>query len=473
VPEGNGARKYGKEENMGGIKLVSVSLDGETRFFGLGETGVGHALTIPAGFQGDPLSLGTVDKGCGGKGLDASRLTERGQGDAVCKRCTTWLGTPAGIDAANGGRADWPGSDIAPDVREVSPEVREIVKASKGANVKRRKDAAIVAEKARLAEQKEARENSAPATFTGKNVTEMRTETAAFYAAGGKPSAEILALPDPSVARQWAGTESGTDAGIMVCEFKGAPVDGSDTDGVTGKCPQCPAIVALTPKGRVGKHNVGGVKAPAGKGLKSKSIPAVEHGNVPGDTAAADKRRAAEIGTGEDSLAGTAKFKGGADAGRGARDHGSVDGSANVGRVNLAPVQPGGWLGKAGTGQLPMSVRPGIDAGVTGKICPLGECGGQTVDIAHKGKSDSWRRRHSSKVGAVLRDRAARRESVKAAEIERGEAIPVAERRELRKAASVGSFAEGVNAHTGIVTHGPRPVAGTTSGKGRKAKRKA
>src|SRR5690606_41139995 len=35
------------------------------------------------------------------------------------------------------------------------------------------------------------------------------------------------------------------------------------------------------------------------------------------------------------------------------RGHGSVDGAANTGSQNMAPVQPRGWLGKAGTGQLP------------------------------------------------------------------------------------------------------------------------
>lgn len=138
------------------------------------------------------------------------------------------------------------------------------------------------------------------------------------------------------------------------------------------------------------------------------------------------------------------------------RGHGTIDGSANVGAQDMPPVRPGGWVGKAGTNSLPALVRPGVDKGVIGKICPLEECGGQTVEIAHADKSKSWRRRHSTKVGAVMRDRQARLHAEHAAKVERGEILSRPERKARRKAASVGSFAEGVNAHTGAVTHGPR-----------------
>jgi hypothetical protein len=118
----------------------------------------------------------------------------------------------------------------------------------------------------------------------------------------------------------------------------------------------------------------------------------------------------------------------------------------------MAPVQPKGWVGVAGTGSLPAMVRPGIDPEVTGRECVV--CG-ELPEIAHAGKSKGWRRRHSSKVGAVLRDRKAQREAKRAAQIESGEIVPAPVKREARKAASVGSFSEGnVN---GTVTHAPRP----------------
>ena len=268
---------------------------------------------------------------------------------------------------------------------------------------------------------------------------------------------------------------------------------------------------------RIGTHNVGGVANPAHGGLTSRAIETVEHGSTPGDTATADKRRATESrctrsrkvlsgrktpgtvecpgcarpvelkavkrqkGTvyviPEHVRAGeSVKHVGGGDVrdvtprGEGAdvgatvergkvanrmalsRGHGSVDGAATTGRQNMAPVRPGGWVGKAGTMSLPAQVRPGVDPEVSGRECVL--CG-ELPEIAHAGKSKGWRRRHSSQVGAILRDRKAQREAARAAAIERGEIIPAAERRAARKAAAVGSFAEG--ACGGTVTHEPRP----------------
>jgi hypothetical protein len=256
---------------------------------------------------------------------------------------------------------------------------------------------------------------------------------------------------------------------------------------------------------------------PAGKRLVSRMIETVEHGSTPGDTATADKRRATESrctrsrkvmsgrktpGTVEcptcarpvelkavQRKKGTVyvipehvragesvKHTGGGDVrdvtprGEGAdvgatvtrgkvsarlalsRGHGSVDGAANTGSQNMAPVRPGGWIGKAGTGQLPATVRPGIDPEVTGRECVA--CG-ELPEIAHKGKSRGWRRRHSTIVGTILRERKAKREAERAAAIARGEIASTAERKAGRKAASVGSFAEGTCA--GVVSHEPRP----------------
>lgn len=268
---------------------------------------------------------------------------------------------------------------------------------------------------------------------------------------------------------------------------------------------------------KIGTHNVGGVANPAHKGLTSRSIETVEHGSTPGDTATADKRRATESrctrsrkvlsgrktpGTVECptcarpvELKAVKRTKGtvyvipehvragesvkpvgggevrdvtprgeGADVGatvtRGkvssrlalSRGHGSVDGAANTGSQNMPPVQPKGWIGKAGTGQLPATVRPGIDPEVTGRECVL--CG-ELPEIAHKGKSRGWRRRHSSMVGAVLRERKAKRDAERAAKIASGEIASTAERKAGRKAASVGSFADGNCG--GTVSHDPRP----------------
>ena len=282
--------------------------------------------------------------------------------------------------------------------------------------------------------------------------------------------------------------------------------NGVEVPESAGECPD-----------KIGTHNVGGAATPAHKGLTSHMIETVEHGSTPGDTATADKRRATESrcarsrkvmsgrktpGTVECptcarpvELKAVQRKKGtvyvipehiragesvkhigggdvrdvtprgeGADVGatvtRGkvsarlalSRGHGSVDGAANTGSQNMAPVQPRGWLGKAGTGQLPATVRPGIDPEVTGRECVA--CG-ELPEIAHKGKSRGWRRRHSTIVGTILRERKAKRDAERAAAIARGEIASAQEKREGRKAASVGSFAEGTCA--GVVSHEPRP----------------
>ena len=267
---------------------------------------------------------------------------------------------------------------------------------------------------------------------------------------------------------------------------------------------------------KIGTHNVYGVPSPvvpAGKRLVSRSIDIAEHGSVPGDTADATKRRADETvcdrtgrvvrnSTGgrktcvgckrsvdlvstmrkkngklvkvwlyprhylpitdaltEDSFRragadGRSERKvtprgSGADAGKGQRDHGTVDGCANTGSQNMAPVRPGGWVGKAGTMVLPATVRPGVDPEVSGTPCPVCE---ELPEIAHKGMNKTQRRKHSRALRAYWEKRDAERAAQRAEDIEAGRIIPGAVRRELRKAASVGSFAEGTV--SGKVAHG-------------------
>lgn len=145
----------------------------------------------------------------------------------------------------------------------------------------------------------------------------------------------------------------------------------------------------------------------------------------------------------------------GADAGKGQRDHGSVDGSANTGAQNMPPVRPGGWVGTAGTMSLPATVRPGVDPEVSGKWCPICE---ERVDVAHKGKGRSWWRNHGKRMAAYHKGREAEREAQRAADIEAGRRLPAGTRKAARKAVSVGSFAEGTVA--GEVQHeGARPAS--------------
>lgn len=188
---------------MGKAQFVALNADDDARWYGLGTRGVGHALIIPAGFQNDPLaSGGVIEKACGGKGLDAARLTEKFIGDARCKRCEAWLASTGGRDAVEAARGDKHAegvsladvmgdhfvisldgvrevkaetgadtredsapADDAPAVRELTQDdVREAIRTSrKGAAVAKRA-AAVERERERLADQRDKRgQESAPA----------------------------------------------------------------------------------------------------------------------------------------------------------------------------------------------------------------------------------------------------------------------------------------------------------------------
>lgn len=552
---------------MGGF--IALSTDGEPRFYGLGDAGVGHVLIIGTGFMGDPLaSGGMIEKGCAGKGLDASRLSERFQGDAQCKRCVAWLATDGGRNDLEASRVElnaWQYGTDAPEVRELTRgDVREgsarkpacegtgrapvpgsrvtrndhsvslpdnfndkhsgkcpedecgrIIAVSREGGMRRHNSPVPGTDVRETVPPVEAvREDATPARVGAVLTQEaMRAAYAGWLAAGHAVPAEVATLPDASAPRQWSVASDGTDPGVLVCEFKG-DVEIVNPEQTHGKCPECSTYIALQDvesdpdATRIGKHNVRGIATPAHKGLSSTSVPVVEHGSVPGDPATADKRRAAEsrctrsgkisrnksggikpcptcdrpvelvkreTPKGEkwifpehvrpgDSFRASGGDAGyvasertvtprgtGADAGKGARDHGSVDGSANVGRVNLPPVQPTrGYLAAAGTMALSMTVRPGVDSKVSPELCPVCQ---EWPEIAHRGKSRGWRRAHSKQIGAILRDRAARRDAVAEREIAKGERLPKGARRAMRKAASIGSRADGTQATSGRVIH--------------------
>ena len=480
---------------MGAEKFLIVTGDGFVRMYGQGERGAGHALLIPAGFQGDPLcSSARITRACGST-LESAKAVEKFLGEKRCQKCAAWLETADGtaaIEAARAERWTWEFGGEA---------VTEAVRAS--------------------AEGADTREDSAPVgSASGVSEAEMRDAVAAFYANGGKVPTEVAALPDPAAVRpNWAGSAGASEESTPWCDFRrGAPVEGSDADGIEGKCPECRGVVALSDKGEIPKHRRYGVTVSAGPGanrvrLSSASLAAVEHGSVPGSPAAADKRRAAESRCDRsgrvvrNSTGGKKKCTGcartvdlvkrertvrgetvtqwvypdhvsaadtfrhvgggdvrkvtprgsGADAGKGAREHGSVNGSANTGSVNLPPVQPQrGWLAVAGTGVLSMSVRPGVDGGVAGKYCPVCR---KRVDIAHRGMSRTARRRHSREVAAYERGRTAERDAKREREIREGARLPQGARKAARKAASIGSFSEGTNGSTGTVAHGGKRPA--------------
>lgn len=345
---------------------------------------------------------------------------------------------------------------------------------------------------------------------TGLTFDAMRDAVSAYYADGHPVPAEIATLPAPGTAAPWSGGAGEGSDDFRGCEGAG-PVTVLNPERTHGKCPACLTYIPLTDseeEDRIGSHFEYGVTAPANrKRLSSRSLDTVEHGGVPGSPMDANARRIAETqckgsrkviadadgGTvrcpdaecgrpvelkprrkgddvvwfvpdhtrpgesfrrsgkaGRDERSVTPRGTG-ADAGKGARDHGSVNGSATTGKHNLPPVQPkNGWAAVAGTWSLPAMVSPGIDPGAAGKWCPVCQ---DNVDTAHRGKSRTWRRKHSKAVAKFRAERKAERDARKAADIAAGLAIPASERRALRKAASIGSSAEGTQASTGRVIH--------------------
>lgn len=345
---------------------------------------------------------------------------------------------------------------------------------------------------------------------TGLTFGAMRDAVSAYYADGHPVPAEIATLPAPGTAAPWSGTGADGSDDFRGCEGAG-PVDVVNPERTHGKCPACLTYIPLTDseeENRIGSHFEYGVTAPANrKRLSSRSLDTVEHGSVPGSPMDANTRRIAETlckgsrkviadadggtvtcpgtdcgrrvelkprrkgddvvwfvpdhtrpgesfrrsgddGKGERSVTPRGS---GADAGKGARDHGSVNGSATTGKHNLPPVQPkNGWAAVAGTWSLPAMVSPGIDPGAAGEWCPVCQ---DTVDVAHRGKSRTWRRKHSKAVAKYRAERKAERDARKAADIAAGLAIPASERRARRKAASIGSSAAGTMASTGRVIH--------------------
>lgn len=566
--------------NVAGM-VLAVSGDGFARMYGQGTRGAGHAVFIRPESMGDPIggSGARITRACGGT-LPGERAEEKFLGDKRCPKCVEWLATPEGtaaLESARGARHAWEfgADDIAElfsaaelttgtDTREDSAPVADggSVGSVTGLTHAEMRDAVatyyanggkVPAEIASLPDPRVTRDMSGVAGGSVPAVLRCEYKGAveilnAERTHGKCPgcSTYIPLLPERET-REAAGPK----VSKITCEGVGSvPAPGtrvlrddhsvSVADDFNGKtsapCTTCARVIAVSRDGvmrkhngvtvpesagecpdKIGTHNVGGVANPAHAGLTSRAIETVEHGSTPGDTATADKRRAAESrcsrsrkvlsgrktpGTVECpgcarpvELKAVKRQKGtvyvipehvragesvkhvghgevrdvtprgeGADVGatvtRGkvasrlalSRGHGSVDGAATTGSQSMAPVQPKGWIGKAGTGQLPATVRPGIDPEVSGRECVA--CG-ELPEVAHKGKSRGWRRRHSTVVGTILRERKAKRDAERAAAIERGEIASTAERKAGRKAASVGSFAEGTCA--GVVSHEPRP----------------
>src|ERR1044072_8289461 len=447
-PGNEGARttESGKIMNVAG-KVLAVSGDGFARMYGQGERGAGHAVFIPTGSQGDPLggSGARITRACGST-LPTEKAAEKFQGDKRCPKCVEWLATQDGTAALESARAERHAWEFGAD------DMAELFSVAEIDGTDTREDSAPV--------DPPAAPESDAVGITGLTHAEMREATERFYANGGKPSAEILALPAPGTGNRASGTVSGSAAEILVCTFKGE-VSTVNPERTHGKCPDCTTYIPLLPGDAGSKESgpkvskikcegTGKAPAPGTRVMRDDHTVSVaddydgkHSGKCPEGARVIAVSR--EGGMRKHNGVDAREFKGGADTGatvaKGARlalsrGHGSVDGSATTGSQSMAPVQPKGWVGVAGTGSLPAMVRPGIDPEGTGVE---GAAGGDRREIAHRGRSRGWRRRPSTVVGTILRERKAKRDADRAAKIERGEMARTAARKAGRKAAATAS----------------------------------
>lgn len=352
--------------------------------------------------------------------------------------------------------------------------------------------------------------------ITGLTRAEVREKLVRYFANGGKVPAEIRSLPDPKVIKiNWSGTnESGPEFRKCAGAGRVDVVNPEGTHGKCRECrTYFPLQDNESGELRIGSHYEYGVTPPAvpsGMRLTSKTIDTVSHGSVPGSPQDAHKRRETEalcrrsnrvrprakggkikcpecgrevtlvkggtrkggevvyrypkhiaygdhfrtIGTGGGYVHGkTNMITYTGEIGVGSRDQGTVDGCANITAHDMPPARPDrGWVAKAGTMSLPATLRPGVDPGVQGKMCPLCQ---DLAAVAHKGKSRAWRRNHSRALAAYYKGRRAEQNARRQEEIQAGVRLPRGARKAARKAASTGSFAEGTVA--GMVRDGKRP----------------
>ena len=250
---------------------------------------------------------------------------------------------------------------------------------------------------------------------------------------------------------------------LMHGRSKIAPVPGSesrDTTGAeTGVCPVCRTEVRLTGSGYVPTHRPGNVQAD-GPVLSQRSVPVVDEGAPVADMAKVQNERAYETHDEDGNLikpkdVEKARKEGkkltvtpvvveapNAGAAVGSRDHGRSDGVAMT-AGDLPPVQPQGkgYAAKAGTMALPVG-RPRPDAQVINDVCVGGRYGYLTQE-EYDALSRTRQRAYWRHV-ATNRERAARaRKTSQNKAVATGERISPEARKAARKAARLGSSAEG------------------------------
>lgn len=474
---------------------LAVSIDRLPRFYGYAN-GTGHGLKVPTDSLTDPLAQADGTTVCG-KTLNTARMEEKSEGDKVCKTCVKRI-TDAMVDAAHTALyaatfpEDVPAQEETPATEGAlfgADAVTDTPKAPRKAKGSKRADTAF-----KVTPDVIAATDAHKATYgTSPEMREVREAHASRMA----PAGAFLTIKG-KCAEEVAGEDGEPILKAITGRLKLAPVDGSEAvDGngsPIGACPSCRRMAPLTASGNIGSHNPENLgKAPGlterattdvvadaaerkraaeinaerkraaeavkeAKELREESKSAREAGNE-GEaerlTALATvTQEGARFTAPRSERAASAPGDQGTDAPRGAalvkgRDSGTLAGPVTV-RTAADPApetDPSQVAGESSRGHASTwdggigPERPDRKA-VEGAPKAGGRYGDKTeAEVAQLSRAQQrnyWRR----VAKAQRRDRAASAK-VRDREIAAGVAIPSRERRERRKAASVGSSAAG------------------------------
>lgn len=399
-------------------RFVAVSLDNTVQVFSpVKGRGSAHAVTLATPERPGVDVLGHADENgkvvavCGSK-LTASNLAS-GTARTMCVKCDRWLKSDAHKSEVE--RVLNFGTD--------TPEFSDTTTTTTTG------------------------EDSAPVKITvkGREIDPVARET------DGKCAYEIRDVSGELVLK------------IVHGRSKIEPVPGSEsvnTSGeATGTCPVCRTHVKLTGEGFIPTHRPGNV-TPDGPVLSQKSVPVVDRGTAVADMAKVRESQAYQMVDGDGNelspKEAMAAQKDGetvtvvpvvpeapvAGAAVGNRDHGRLDGVAMT-AGDLPPVQPQGkgYAAKAGTMALPVG-RPRPDAQVINVVCVGGRYGYLTQE-EYDALSRTRQRAYWRHV-ATNRERAARaRKTNRNKAVATGERISPEQNKAERKAARLGSSADG------------------------------
>ncbi|MER6605746.1 hypothetical protein ABT282_07475 [Streptomyces sp. NPDC000927] len=245
--------------------FVAVSVDRLTRFFGY-ENGAGHGLMIPADGFGNPLAVSDGSTVCG-KTLDTARLSEKFQGDRMCKACAKRItgemvesayavsvtDSETETDAGELSPVDMVSDAVTETMEEVGGEIRDAVGTAVQEPVA---PVSLTPEEAAKIVEHVAKYGKSPEVLRVEKAEEERESGTGVPVQDGDGPAFVMV--DGKCAREVTDREGNISLKPVNGRAKVSPVDGSmavNRDGAAvGVCPQCRREVTLTDSGHLGTH---------------------------------------------------------------------------------------------------------------------------------------------------------------------------------------------------------------------------